>query len=285
MAVCAALDDMRADEIIVVSRSGENNYENLHLHKDAAIIVNTTPVGMYPNVEGSPVSLDDFPNCKAVFDIVYNPARTELIMQAEKKGILCRSGLSMLVAQAHGAAELFTGREIPKEKIEEIIRVLENQTMNIVLVGMPGCGKSSVGAELAKLSGRKLVDADEYLRESCGMSAGDMIKQKGEEYFRQQESLVLKELGKQSSLIIATGGGCVTREENYAHLHRNGKIFWLQRELDKLPTEGRPLSQAGKLSEMYEKRAPMYERFADCIIDNNGPSALCAAERILEELK
>ena len=285
LAVGAALEDMGAGEIVVISRSGENNYDNLHLHKDAAVIVNTTPVGMYPNVEGSPVSLDAFPVCKAVFDIVYNPARTELIMQAEKKGILCRGGLSMLVAQAHGAAELFTGREIPKKKIEEIIRVLENETMNIVLVGMPGCGKSSVGAELAKISGRKFVDADEYLRENYGMSAAEMINQKGEEYFRLQESAVLKELGKQSGLVIATGGGCVTREENYAHLHRNGKIFWIQRDLDKLPTEGRPLSQAGKLAEMYEKRAPMYERFADYIIDNNGPRAIIAAERIMEELK
>ena len=285
LAVCAALEDMQAGQIVVISRSGENNYNNLHLHKDAAVVVNTTPVGMYPNVAASPVDLDLFPACRAVFDIVYNPARTQLIMQAEEKGLVCRSGLSMLVAQAHRAAELFTGREIPKERIEDITRILENETQNIVLIGMPGCGKSKVGAILAELTGRTLVDADKYLQEKTGMFAGDMIKEKGEDHFRQQESLVLEELGKQSGLIIATGGGCVTREENYKHLHRNGKIFWRQRDIEKLPTEGRPLSQQGSLQEMYKKRAPLYERFADVIINNDGDDPHAAAEKILEAMK
>ena len=285
LAVCAALEDMEAGQIVVVSRSGENHYDNLHLHKDAAVLVNTTPVGMYPEVQASPVSLEAFPRCKAVFDIVYNPARTELMMQAERKGLLCRGGLSMLVAQAHRAAELFTGREIPQNRIGEILRILENQTRNIVLIGMPGSGKSRVGRELAALSGRKLVDADAYLLEKTGMSAGDMIKEKGEEYFRQQESLVLEELGKQSGLILATGGGCVTREENYAHLHRNGIIFWRQRDLDKLATKGRPLSQQGSLREMYEKRAPLYERFADVVISGDGDDPVLAAKRIWEAMQ
>ena len=285
LAVCAALQDMEAGQIVVISRSGENNYDNLHIHADAAVVVNTTPVGMYPNVQESPVSLESFPKCKAVFDIVYNPARTELIMEAERKGLVCRSGLSMLVAQAHRAAELFTGKEIPKERIEEIIRILENQTKNIVLIGMPGCGKSKVGAILAELTGKQFVDADKYLQEKTGMFAGDMIKEKGEEYFRQQESMVLEELGKRSGLIIATGGGCVTREENYAHLHRNGTIFWRQRDIEKLPTEGRPLSQQGSLQEMYKKRAPLYERFADVIISNDGDDPHRAAEKILEAME
>ena len=285
LAVCAALQDMEAGQIVVISRSGENNYDNLHLHADAAVVVNTTPVGMYPNVQASPVSLESFPKCKAVFDIVYNPARTELIMEAERKGLVCRSGLSMLVAQAHRAAELFTGEEIPKERIEEIIRILENQTKNIVLIGMPSCGKSKVGAILAELTGKQFVDADKYLQEKTGMFAGDMIKEKGEEYFRQQESMVLEELGKRSGLIIATGGGCVTREENYAHLHRNGTIFWRQRDIEKLPTEGRPLSQQGSLQEMYKKRAPLYERFADVIISNDGDDPHRAAEKILEAME
>ena len=181
LAVRAALEDMGAGEIIVVSRSGENNYGNLHLNADATVIVNTTPVGMYPNVGESPVSLEAFPKCKVVLDIIYNPARTELIMQAEEKGLQCRSGLSMLVAQAHAAAELFTGSKIPKGRIEEIISALENQTQNIVLIGMPGCGKSRVGRELEILSGRKFMDADEYLREKCGMSAADMIREMGEQ--------------------------------------------------------------------------------------------------------
>ncbi|MBQ7894962.1 MAG: shikimate kinase, partial [Oscillospiraceae bacterium] len=161
----------------------------------------------------------------------------------------------------------------------------ENQTKNIVLIGMPGCGKSKVGAILAELTGKQFVDADKYLQEKTGMFAGDMIKEKGEEYFRQQESMVLEELGKRSGLIIATGGGCVTREENYAHLHRNGTIFWRQRDIEKLPTEGRPLSQQGSLQEMYKKRAPLYERFADVIISNDGDDPHRAAEKILEAME
>jgi len=285
LAVRTALEDMGAREIIVVSRSGENNYDNLQLHADAEIVVNATPVGMYPNVGKAAASLDSFPNCKAAFDIVYNPARTAFIMQAEEKGIPCRSGLYMLVAQAHRAAELFTGKDIPIERIDEILKILENETKNIVLVGMPGSGKSSVGAALAELSGKTLVDADDKLYESFGMSAGDMINTYGEDYFRAKETEVLAELGKQSGLIIATGGGCVTREENYKHLHQNGEIFWLRRSLDKLPTAGRPLSQRGSLEEMFKKRAPMYQRFADYVIDNDSGSVIDTAKAVLEAIK
>ncbi len=285
LAVRTALEDMGAGEVVVVSRSGENNYDNLHLHSDAQIVVNATPVGMYPNVGKAAANLDSFPNCKAVFDIVYNPARTAFIMQAEEKGIPWRSGLYMLVAQAHRAAELFTGKDIPIGRIDEILRVLENETKNIVLVGMPGSGKSSVGAALAELCGKSLVDADEKLCETFGMSAGDMINTHGEEYFRAKETEVLAELGKQSGLIIATGGGCVTREENYKHLHQNGEIFWLRRSLDKLPTEGRPLSQRGSLEEMFKKRAAMYQRFADFVIDNDSGSVMDAAKAVLEAMK
>ena len=285
LAVRTALEDMGAKEIVVVSRGGENNYDNLHLHADAEIVVNATPVGMYPKVGVAAASLDSFPNCKAAFDVVYNPARTAFIMQAEEKGIPCRNGLYMLVAQAHRAAELFTGKDIALERIEEILRVLESETKNIVLVGMPGSGKTSVGRALSKLSGRELVDADEKLYETFGMSAGDMINSHGEEYFRQRETEVLAELGKQSGLIIATGGGCVTREENYKHLHQNGEIFWLRRSLDKLPTAGRPLSQRGSLESMFEKRAPMYERFADAVIDNDSGTVSDSAKAILEAMK
>jgi len=280
LAVCTALEDMGAAEIVVISRKGENNYNNLHLHADAEMLVNATPVGMYPHTGEAAASLDSFPNLKAVFDIVYNPSRTELMLQAEKKGLIHRSGLSMLVAQAHKAAEYFLDREIPKSRIEEILSVLEAQLENIVLIGMPGCGKSSIGRALAELTGRKFVDADEYLMEKYGMFAGDMIVEKGEEFFRGAETEVLSELGKQSSLIIATGGGCVTRARNYPQLHQNGRIFWIKRNLEELPTEGRPLSQRNSLSELYEKRKTLYESFADAIIENDG-SIDSAAAKIL----
>ena len=285
VAVITALEDMGAGEVVVISRRGENNYDNLNLHRDADVVVNTTPLGMYPNTGAAAVSLESFPHCRAVFDLIYNPARTKLIMEAEARGLICRGGLPMLVAQAHRAAELFTGREIPKSRIEEILRVLERETENIVLIGMPGCGKSSVGKELAALTGRQFIDADEEFLRVNGISPGNMIVAEGEEAFRQAETALLSELGKRSGLIIATGGGCVTREENYPLLHQNGEIFCLCRALEKLPTEGRPLSQGNSLRELFEKRWPMYRRFADHIIDNDSGSVHDAAVRILEAMK
>ena len=285
VAVVTALEDMGAGEIVIISRSGENNYDNLHLHRDADVVVNTTPLGMYPRTGVAAVSLDSFPQCRAVFDLIYNPARTKLIMDAESSGLICRSGLSMLVAQAHRAAELFTGTEIPKSRIEEILHVLGKETENIILIGMPGCGKSSVGRELSAITGRQFTDADEEFLRINGISPGDMIVSQGEEAFRRAETAVLSKLGKRSGLIIATGGGCVTREENYPLLHQNGEIFCLSRSLDKLPTEGRPLSQQNTLRELYEKRRPMYERFADHIIDNDSGSVHDTAVAILEAMK
>lgn len=285
LAVRTALEDLGAAEIAVISRSGENNYGNLHLHANAKVLVNATPVGMYPHPGASAAELSAFPECEAVFDIVYNPERTKLLMDAEEKGLVRRGGLAMLVAQAHRACELFTGREIARERIEEIWKILLGETENIVLVGMPGCGKSSVGKALAELTGKNFVDADEYLEKSFGMSAGDMINSQGEEYFRRRETEVLAELGMRPGLIIATGGGCVTRGENYRLLHQNSRIFWLKRGLDKLPTEGRPLSQRGSLEAMYEKRAPLYKRFADFVVDNDSGSVTATARKILEALK
>ncbi len=284
LAVRVALEDMEAGQIVIVSRSGEDNYGNLHRHADAAILVNTTPVGMYPQVGEAPVNLEAFPACEAVFDIVYNPSRTALLLQAEEKGLLHRGGLAMLVAQAHRAAELFTGREIPKAKIEEILHVLEKQTQNLILIGMPGCGKSSVGRALAGLTGRKFMDSDVTLQEMTGMFPADIIREQGEAAFRGQETEALRQLGKESGLVIATGGGCVTRPENYPLLHQNGKIIWLQRDLELLPTDGRPLSQQGSLEKLYEMRKALYERFADYVVNNDAGSPAETARKILEAL-
>jgi len=285
VAVVTALEDMGAAQIVVVSRKGENNYDNLHLHADADVVVNATPVGMYPHTGEAAVSLDAFPNCRAVFDLIYNPSRTKLILDAEKRGLICRSGLSMLVAQAHAAAELFTDTEIDKGRIEEILHTLERETGNIILIGMPGCGKSSVGKTLANLTGRSFVDADEELYRSYGISSGDMIKAQGEEAFRRNETKVLSELCKGSGRIIATGGGCVTREENYPLLHQNGFIFYLKRSIDKLPTAGRPLSQQSSPAALFEKRKALYESFSDYVIDNDSGSIEDAARTILEIMK
>lgn len=256
--------------VIVISRSGENNYDNLHLHADAALIVNTTPVGMYPHTGISPIDLDLFPKLEGVLDVVYNPARTKLLLDAEDRGIVTDNGLLMLVAQAKEASEWFTGTSISDDKINEIHTILRSKMENIILIGMPGCGKSTVGRALAEKTGMQFVDADAAITEKAGRSIPDIFAESGEAGFRAIETEVLEDLGKRSGLVIATGGGCVTQERNYPLLHQNGRIFWLTRDIAKLPTDGRPLSQANKLSDMYQRRKSMYERFADAVIDNDG---------------
>lgn len=254
--------------VVVISRSGENNYENLSRHADASVIVNTTPVGMYPNTGVSPVNLDGFPHLEGVLDLVYNPARTQLLMDAESRGIVAMNGLFMLVAQAKTAAEHFMDTTLSDTKLAEIHHSLRAQMENIVLIGMPGCGKSTIGRLLAEKTGKYFVDADTEIENMAQKTIPRMFAEDGEAVFRDYETKVLDALGKRSGLVIATGGGCVTKMRNYPLLHQNGTIFWLQRELDQLPTEGRPLST--DLAAMYRTRAPLYAQFADHILDNNG---------------
>ena len=267
--VVAVLKELGAN-VHVISRSGKNNYDNLEFHTDARLIVNTTPVGMYPNTGISPVDLSMFPSLDGVLDIVYNPRRTELLMQAEKLGIVAENGLWMLVAQAKESAQWFTGKEIPDSAIEEIYKRLQNDTANLVLIGMPGCGKSTVGTLLAEKTGKRFVDTDQVIEETAGISVPEIFATFGEEYFRKLETDVLHRLGMESGLVIATGGGCVTIPENYASLHQNGTIIWLKRDIQTLPIEGRPLSHKDSLQKMYTRREPLYQAFADMVVDNNG---------------
>ena len=267
--VVTALTDLGAVPV-VISRSGENNYENLHLHTDASVIVNATPVGMYPNTGVSPIDLSRFPKLEGVLDVIYNPAKTKLLLDAEALGIPHENGLWMLVAQAKEASEYFTGQKLSDAVIEGIHRILSQQMKNIVLIGMPGCGKSTIGALLAQKLNRAFVDADEEIIRLAGKSIPDIFSQDGEEVFRHWETTALENLGKQSALVIATGGGCVTRNRNYSILHQNGMIVWLERDLSQLPTDGRPLSQANRLEEMYTLRRPMYEAFGDIRVSNAG---------------
>ncbi len=265
----AVLEEM-GSQVTVISRSGKNHYGNLHLHQDADLIVNATPVGTYPNVGIAPVDLRQFPHLSGVLDVVYNPAKTQLLLDAESLGIPNDNGLWMLVAQAKESAEWFTGKPIPDEIIPAIYRHLRGQMENMILIGMPGSGKSTVGRQLAERLGKVFVDADTQIALLAGMSIPDIFAAEGEAGFRKQETRVLRTLGKQSGQVIATGGGCVTKEENYPLLHQNGTIFWLQRDCTRLPTEGRPLSQITPLSEMYRQRQPMYQRFADFSVNNDG---------------
>ena len=264
-----ALRDLGADPT-VISRSGENNYENLSLHRDASLIVNTTPLGMYPKTGVAPLDLRKFPHLEGVLDVVYNPAKTQLLLDAEALGIPHENGLWMLVAQAKESAEYFTGSTIDDARIADIHGKLKKQMGNIVLIGMPGCGKTTIGTALAQRLNRPFVDADEQIISLAGKSIPEIFAQDGEDAFRAWETKALDTLGKQSGLVIATGGGCVTRQENYPLLHQNGTIVCLQRDLRLLPKDGRPLSQRNSLEAMYQARRPMYEAFSDITVDNNG---------------
>ena len=281
--VCAVLRRHGA-EVVTISRSGENNYENLDRHADARLLVNTTPVGMYPKNGVSPVDLALFPKLACVLDVVYNPARTALLLQAEKLRIPHAGGLTMLVAQAKRSSEIFLGNTLPDGEIARITKLLSDSMQNIVLVGMPGCGKTTVGALLAERLHRPLLEADAELVKTAGMSIPAIFENESEPGFRRRETATLSELGKKSGAVISTGGGCVTRPENYPLLHQNGTIIWLRRDLKKLAREGRPLSLGADLAAMYAVREPLYARFADFTVDNTGTPEE-TVDAILEVLK
>ena len=271
--VRAVLAEKGAGEIVTVSRSGEDNYENLARHADAAFVVNATPAGMFPHNGGAAASLAPFTRCEAVADLIYNPARTALLMEAERLGIPCANGLGMLAAQAKRSAELFLGTDIPDGEIARIEEKLSREMRNIVLIGMPGCGKSTVGKLLAEALGREFCESDALVEREAALSIPEIFRREGEAGFRKRETAALAELGRLSGAVIATGGGCVTREENYPLLHQNGVIVRLQRRLDRLPREGRPISLQSDIGELYERRRPFYERFADLSISNDGTPA------------
>lgn len=266
----AAAQECDAREIVVISRSGENTYATLDRHQDAEVIINTTPVGMFPNCGQSPVDLTQFTKLSGVLDVVYNPLRTALFQQAEALGIPCSCGLPMLTAQAKRAAELFSGTAISDERTEEVFAALHRELENIVLIGMPGCGKSTIAEALGTRIGREVVHLDEMIEQRAGKSIAAIFAEDGEGAFRALESACIREVGTRTGVIISTGGGCVTRAENYAPLHQNGFIIRLERNLDRLPTDGRPISQRTDAAALWAQRREQYEYFADIVIDNNG---------------
>jgi shikimate dehydrogenase len=257
---------MGARAVIVISRNGEDNYNNLDRHADAEVIVNATPVGMYPRNGVAPLSLACFPALEGVLDMIYNPARTELLLEAEGLGIPYRNGLLMLVSQARRAAELFLDTRIDDKEVKRITDSIARETENIVLVGMPGCGKSTLGRLLAERLGRRFADCDEVLTKAAGKPIPEIFAKEGEAAFRNMESAVLSDLSKESGLVIATGGGVVTQERNFPLLRQNSRVLFLDIPPEGLPTSGRPLSQARTPEVLYAERLPLYRRAADHII-------------------
>ena len=283
LTVQTVLEDLGAGEIVVISRSGPDHYGNLDRHRDAAILVNATPVGMYPHNGESLVDLDRLPKLEYIFDLIYNPAKTRLLLDGERRGIPGAGGLAMLAAQAKAAAELFWERALPEELTDRVTRQLEWDTQNLILVGMPGCGKSSLGRMLAKKLDRPFVDLDENVAARAGMSIPELFQKQGEEIFRRLEHEALCEATALPGQVIATGGGVVTRPENMDPLRQNGRVIYLCRPVEELPRTGRPLSAAGDLNEMLTVRGPLYDKASDLTVDNVGIEE--TAEEIIRRLE
>lgn len=262
-----------AREVLVVSRRGELTYERLvKEHRDTEVLINTTPVGMFPHEGAYAVDPSLFPHLEGALDAVYNPLRTAFIQKVEDMGLPCFGGLPMLAAQAWAAARFFTGEEIPEEKLEKALSQLELSLTNLILCGMPGSGKSSLGALCAQQLGRTFVDLDAEIEKAAGCSIPEIFQKEGEEGFRRRETEALRQLNREKGLVLATGGGTVLREENQGLLRQNGLCVWVRRPLESLPTQGRPLSQGGleKLQAMYQAREPLYRKVSRAILENTG---------------
>ena len=279
----AALTRLGAREIVTVSRKGPVDYAALYAeHADAEILVNATPVGMYPKNGASPVELDRLPKVRSVADVIYNPEKTALILAAQAKGIPAVSGLSMLVAQAREAAELFAGHAIPAGRVEDIVSEIGAQTLNLILVGMPGCGKSTLGQAVAAALQREFVDCDAEIVRRAGKSIPEIFAQDGEGAFRALESGVLADVCRGHGLVISTGGGAVLRAENRDAMRQNGRVCLIRRALALLPRDGRPLSASeDAVARLWEARRAAYETAADFPVENDG-TVEEAAEKIRE---
>ena len=272
LTAATALRHMGAKEIVTISRSGENDYASLHTrHADCEILVNCSPAGMYPNNGTCLADVTKLTKLKGVADVVYNPERTKLILDAEAMGIRCVSGLDMLVAQAREAAELFAGKPIPPEADDAITADILGQTLNLVLVGMPGSGKTSIGLGAAERMGRPIVHCDELIERRAGMTIPEIFEKYGEAYFRDLESEVMEDVCRAPGQVISCGGGVILRERNVRAMRQNGRICLILRDISKLPRDGRPLSSSEEaVARLWETRKERYYACADYTVDNTG---------------
>lgn len=287
LTVQTVLSDMGAGNITVISRSGENNYENIEKHSDCDVIVNTTPVGMFPNCDERPVDISLFPRLSGIVDLIYNPYKTSLVLDAEEKGIPAIGGLHMLVKQAIIANEVFFDQKQNKNLVTSIEQKIASMTKNVTLIGMPGCGKTTIGKRLAALTGREFIDVDQKIIEAAGKTIPEILAEDGEEAFRRLETQIAKEECKKSECIISCGGGIVTREENKKILRQNSTVVFIARSLDSLATKGRPLSLSTSAEALWEARSSRYKSWSDLKVLNSGinPTALAIARNLHLTLK
>lgn len=265
---------------VSIDRSGKHTYENLDEHADAALAVNCTPVGMFPACPKAPCSLTALPRLEGLVDIVYNPARTALMMEADRLGIPNVGGLLMLVAQAAQAVERYTGRTVGRERIAEVTSSLARSERNIALIGMPGSGKTRVGQQIAARLDRPHVDIDWELEQRLSCSCSDYIVDAGEEAFRRAESDCLAQIAARSGQVISCGGGVVTQPENYDLLRQNSIIVMLDRPIAELSKAGRPLSQRDGVEALAERRMPLYRSWADIIVTSRESADATAREAV-----
>ena len=287
--VTAVCRDGGAKEILTASRTGKDGallYSEAMHRRDVQIVVNTTPCGMYPNVGQCLIDPKAFPRLEAVLDVIYNPFRTELLLRAEDCGVTAAGGFEMLVAQAVFAAEHFTGKTVDSAAIiPDVSRRLRHELANVSIIGMPGCGKSTVGAALAKRLGKKFVDLDAEIERRTGYTIPDIFAQEGEAAFRRYEADVLADIAKGNSQVIACGGGVIKNPANSRALRQNGPVLWVRRPLERLATGGRPLSKGGAaLKQLEAERTPLYNAASTAVLENNGTLAE-AVERAVELFK
>lgn len=281
--VCTALEDLGAARITVVTEA-LNTPAYIDTISDHTIVVNTSPVGMFPKNGRSPVDLAQFKQLKGVADLIFNPLKTAFMLQAEALGVPCVGGLPMLVAQAKRAAEIFEDVVIDDALVEPVHKEIHDLCETICLIGMPGSGKSTLGRMLAEALGKKFIDTDVRIEELAGKTIPEIFAEDGEDVFRALETKALAEATATSGAVVATGGGIVKRPENHSLLKQNGRVILVERSLKELATGGRPLSSSGEaLEKLYKERQPLYLALADVTVENRKSPAEAVSE-ILESL-